>query len=68
MPIEVKSGKDFRQHRALDKFVENEDYHIKKAILYSNDSKEDRSEKEVYLPISYAKYLTPSTPDSFIIP
>lgn len=30
MPIEVKSGKDFKQHRALDKFVENEDYHIKK--------------------------------------
>lgn len=68
MPIEVKSGKDFRQHRALDKFVENEDYHIKKAILFSNDSKVERSGKMVYMPIYYAMFLKPSNPDSFIIP
>lgn len=68
MPIEVKSGKDFRQHRALDKFVENEDYHIKKAILFSNDSKVERSGKVVYMPIYYAMFLKPSNPDSFIIP
>ena len=35
VPIEVKSGHDFRRHRALDKFIANEDYNIKNAILFS---------------------------------
>lgn len=68
MPIEVKSGRDFRRHRALDKFVENEDYHIKKAVLLSNDGNVERAGKVVYMPIYYAMFFRPSTPESFIIP
>lgn len=30
-PIEVKSGKDYTIHSALNVFVKNEDYHVKKA-------------------------------------
>ena len=37
VPIEVKSGKDYTVHSALNKFVENEDYHIDKAYVLSNE-------------------------------
>ena len=68
VPVEVKSGKDFRRHRALDKFVGNEDYHIKKAILLSNDKEVVRNGKLVYMPIYYVMFLQPSTPVSVAIP
>lgn len=68
MPIEVKSGKDFKRHRALNKFIENEDYNIKKALLLSNDRNVERKEKVVYMPIYYAMFLRPSNPESYIIP
>ena len=68
IPIEVKSGQDFRRHRALDKFVQNEDYHIKKAILFSNDRNVLRDGKVIYMPIYYAMFLKPSNYDGFLIP
>ena len=34
-----KSGKDYTIHRALDRFVSNEDYHIQKALVLSNGQK-----------------------------
>ncbi len=68
LPIEVKSGKDFKRHRALDKFVQNEDYHIKNAILFSNDRAVQRVGKVIYMPIYYAMFLRLSNPDSFLIP
>lgn len=68
IPIEVKSGQDFRRHRALDKFVQNEDYHIKKAILFSNDRNVLRDGKVIYMPIYYAMFLKPSNHDGFLIP
>ena len=37
VPIEVKSGKDYTIHSALNNFVKNEDYHIKKAFVVSNE-------------------------------
>ena len=35
--IEVKSGKDYTVHSALNTFVSNKDYHIKKAFVLSNE-------------------------------
>lgn len=37
VPIEVKSGKDYTVHSALNKFVSNDDYHIQKAYVLSNE-------------------------------
>lgn len=37
IPIEVKSGKDYTVHSALDKFISNDDYNIKKAYVLSNE-------------------------------
>ncbi len=68
LPIEVKSGQDFRRHRALDKFVGNEDYNIKKAILFSNDREVRREGKIIYMPIYYSMFLKPSNPSGLMIP
>ena len=37
MPIEVKSGKDYKVHSALDGFISIPDYHIGSAIVLSNE-------------------------------
>ena len=48
LPIEVKSGNDFKRHRALDKFIQNEDYNIKNAILFSNSRDVQRVGKVIF--------------------
>lgn len=51
VPIEVKSGKDYTVHSALNAFVSNEDYHVKKAIVLSNEHEITTKNKITYLPI-----------------
>ena len=51
VPIEVKSGKDYTVHSALNTFVQNEDYHIKKAFVLSNSGEIKRKGKIIYAPI-----------------
>ncbi len=57
VPIEVKSGKDYTVHSALSNFVKNEDYHIKKAFVMSNERTVKRNGKIIYLPIYYVMFL-----------
>ena len=35
VPIEVKSGKAYRSHKALDHFMKVADYHLEKAYVFS---------------------------------
>ena len=51
VPIEVKSGKDYTVHSALNSFVKNEDYHVKKAFVLSNAREITMNGKITYLPI-----------------
>ena len=51
VPIEVKSGKDYTVHSALNTIVQNEDYHIKKAFVVSNERRVTTQGKVTYLPI-----------------
>ena len=37
LPVEVKSGKDYEIHRALDRFLSIKDYGITDAVVLSND-------------------------------
>ncbi len=57
LPIEVKSGKDYSVHSALSGFVNNDDYHVKKAIVLSNEREVKQKGKILYLPIYYAMFL-----------
>ncbi|MBR3586279.1 MAG: ATP-binding protein [Oscillospiraceae bacterium] len=51
VPIEVKSGKDYTIHSALNTFVKNEDYHVNKAVVLSNSREITTNGKITYLPI-----------------
>jgi predicted AAA+ superfamily ATPase len=55
VPIEVKSGKAYKTHKALDHFMEIPDYHIEKAYVLSAANVEQEG-AVVYLPI-YMCYL-----------
>ena len=57
LPIEVKSGKDYTQHSALTKFVENPDYGIDRAIVFSNERTILKKRGVTYLPIYYCMFL-----------
>ncbi len=59
VPIEVKSGKDYKAHKALDNFMEISDYHIEKAYVLSVGNIEQDG-AIVYLPI-YMCYLLKET-------
>ena len=57
VPIEVKSGKDYTVHSALSNFVKNEDYHIKKAFVVSNERTIKTDGKITYMPIYFVMFL-----------
>jgi len=57
VPIEVKSGKDYTVHSALNAFVQNEDYHIKKAFVVSNERTITQKGKITYIPIYYIMFF-----------
>ncbi len=57
VPIEVKSGKDYRVHSALTNLVNNKDYNIKKAFVLSNERKVFIKDKITYLPIYYIMFF-----------
>ena len=57
VPIEVKSGKDYTVHSALNNFVKNEDYHIKKAYVVSNEREIKAEGKITYIPIYYVMFF-----------
>lgn len=57
VPIEVKSGKDYTVHSALNTFVKNDDYHVKKAYVLSNAREITTNGKITYLPIYDVMFL-----------
>ncbi len=57
VPIEVKSGKDYTVHSALNAFVQNEDYHIQKAFVVSNEREVIQKGKIIYIPIYYIMFF-----------
>ena len=57
VPIEVKSGKDYNVHSALNNFVSNEDYHVKKACVLSNERTVMQKGKIVYLPVYFVMFF-----------
>lgn len=57
VPIEVKSGKDYTVHSALNAFTKNEDYHIQKAFVVSNERTVKTNGKITYIPIYYIMFF-----------
>lgn len=57
IPIEVKSGKDYTVHSALDKFLSNDDYDVTKAYVLSNEQRVYTEKGITYMPIYYVMFL-----------
>ncbi len=57
VPIEVKSGKDYTIHSALNNFMETDDYHIKKGYVLSNERQIMTKGKLIYMPIYFIMFF-----------
>ena len=57
IPIEVKSGKDYTVHSALDKFISNKDYNIRKAYVLSNEQNVFIKDGITYIPVYYVMFF-----------
>ena len=69
LPIEVKSGKDYTHHSALTKFLNNPDYGITQAIVFSNERQVFNKSGVTYMPIYYCMFLNNGKgKDSGILP
>lgn len=57
LPLEIKSGKDYTIHSAINKFLRNEDYNVKKGYVISNERKVFEKDNIIYLPIYYIMFF-----------
>lgn len=56
IPIEVKSGKNYDKHNALNNLLSNVDYDIKMAYVLCNDNVSVQ-DKRVYLPVYMTTFI-----------
>lgn len=57
VPIEVKSGKDYTVHSAINKVVNNDEYEIEKAYVFANCDV-STNEKFIYMPVYMAAFIS----------
>lgn len=57
IPLEVKSGKDYTVHSALDRFLSIKEYNIKRAYVLSNEQKVFTENRITYIPIYYVMFF-----------
>ena len=56
-PIEVKSGKDYQVHSALNSFTSDPNYKIEQGIVLSNSREVIKKGKILYLPIYFVMFI-----------
>lgn len=57
LPVEVKSGKDYRIHASLARFMTNNSYNVAHAIVFSNDREIMHDGRITYMPVYYSMFL-----------
>lgn len=57
IPLEIKSGKDYTVHSALDKFLSIDEYNIKRAYVLSNERNVYTKGNVTYIPIYYIMFF-----------
>lgn len=57
VPIEVKSGKDYKVHSAIVAFVSTAEYGVKRAIVLSNSRMVESDGKVMHMPIYYTPFI-----------
>ena len=58
IPVEVKSGKDYRIHNAISTFISNADYSVKMGIVLHNGNEMVEKNKVFYCPVYYSMFLS----------
>ena len=61
-PIEVKSGKDYTVHSALNNLLGNPDYHIPSATVVSNEREIRQDGKVTYMPVYLVMFMESDAP------
>ncbi len=56
-PIEIKSGKDYKIHSAIDTFLNNKNYNVKHGYVFSNQMDVEIEDKIIYMPIYYVMFI-----------
>ncbi len=56
VPLEIKSGKDYKRHSALNNVLNNSEYEIEEAYIFSEGNVEV-VEKRIYMPIYMIMFL-----------
>lgn len=59
LPLEIKSGKDYQVHSALDKFLQIKEYNISQAFVLSNAKEVETRNGVTHLPIYYIACIKP---------
>lgn len=57
LPVEVKSGKGYTLHSALNNLLGTPDYHVNNAVVLSNERDVTIRDKVIYMPVYYAMFL-----------
>ena len=60
LPIEIKSGKDYKRHNALSNVMKNEEYAIKEAFVFTTENIEIQG-RNIYFPVYMLMYLSEKT-------
>ena len=64
LPIEVKAGKDYYIHTALNNLLKVDEYKISNGIVFSNEEKVYNNGNVIYMPIYYVMFLRSSAFDN----
>ena len=67
MPIEVKSGKNYKVHSALDRFLQTKEYNINEAFVLSNAREVETVDGITYLPIYYISCFSHDTEEEVLL-
>lgn len=57
LPIEVKSGKDYTVHSALNNLLAVKEYHVLSGLVLSNNREVTSNGKVMYMPIYYVAFI-----------
>lgn len=57
LPIEVKSGKDYTVHSALNKMLSVPDHHVLSGLVLSNEREVKQVGKILYMPVYYVMFI-----------
>ena len=57
LPVEIKSGKDYKNFRALPKVILDPNYRMTKGYVFSNEREIKKEDKIIYYPIYFIMFI-----------